>query len=285
MTEIVFARTSYLYQSYVDFWRLVELSGFETCYVKDIDLDRDAIYVTTPINGEVRPHVRHRRSILTKPQQAKIVWWILERPDSGDYEIGKIKGNECVTKATDEILEYVDHVWVSDRYYTQLDPRTIHVPMGSDSRLAGGAPGDKSYDVCTLSYNNHRRDQIYGTLGRQVRMAPASAWGDERDRILRSSRAMVYVHQTPMPIGAPLRMALAAAYKLPVISERLADAYPHENGADVLLAEYERILPATMNALAGADLWKIGENLHQKLCVELPFRKCVEAGIERTLAA
>jgi hypothetical protein len=282
MSDLVFAKTSYTYQSYVDFWRLVELAGFETCFVKDIDLERDAVYVTTPINGEIRPHVKHRRSILTKPQQAKIIWFNLERCDSGNYEIGKIVGNECVTKTTDEILEYVDHIWVGDRYYTVIDPRTIHVLLGSDSRLAGGPPGDKVWDVCTLSYNNHRRDQIYGPLKQQVRMAPGSAWDGDRDHILRSSRSMVYVHQTPMPIGAPLRMALAAAYKLPVISEQLADAYPHRDGHDVLLAPYDQIIPRTLGALQGS-LAELGENLHRKLCVELPFRKCVEEGIERTL--
>lgn len=177
MTDLVFARTSYFYQSYFDFWKLVELSGFETCFVKDIDLERDAVYVTTPVNGELRPHTKFRRSILKKPQQAKIVWWVLERPDSGDYELGKIKGNECVTKTTDEILEYVDHIWVSDRYYTVLDPRTTYVPLGSDSGLAGGPPGPHSYDVCTLAYNNHRREQVYVPLKNQIRMAPFSAWG------------------------------------------------------------------------------------------------------------
>lgn len=284
MTDLVFAKTSYLYQSYVDFWKLVELAGFETCFVKDIDLDRDAIYVTTPINGEIRPHVGHRRSILKKPQQAKIVWWLLERPDSGDYEIGKIVGNECVTKTTDEILEYVDHVWVSDRYYTKLDPRTIYVPLGSDSGLAGGPPGQNVWDVCTLTYNNHRREQVYAPLKQQVRMAPFSAWDGARNHILRSSRSMVYVHQTPMPIGAPLRMALAAAYRLPVISEQLADSYPHRDGYDIMVAPYDQVIPKTLAALQG-NLAELGENLHRKLCVEMPFRKCVLEGVERTLAA
>lgn len=284
MTDLIFAKTSYVYQSYQDFWKLVELAGFETCFVKDIDLGRDAVYVTTPINGEIRPHVRHRRSILTKPQQAKIVWFNLERADSGDYEIGKIKGNECVTRATNEILEYVDHVWVSDRYYTALDPRMIYVPLGSDSRLAGGPPGPPAYDVCTLSYNNHRRDQIYGNLSRQVKMAPFSAWDGARDQILRSSRCMVYVHQTPMPIGAPLRMALAAAYRLPVISEQLADPYPHRDGHDVIMAPYDQLIPKTLASLQG-NLAELGENLHRKLCIEHPFRKCVEEGLERTLSA
>lgn len=287
MTEIIFAKTEYLYQSYVDFWKLVELSGFETCFVKDIDLERDATYITTPINGEIRPHVKHRRSILKSAQQAKIIWWTLERPDSGDYEFDKIKGNECVTRATNEILEYVDHIWVSDRWFASLDPRMTYVPLGSDSALSAGPPNpDKIYDVCALSYNNYRRDQVYGPMRQQLRMAPSSAWGGDRDRILRSSRCMVYVHQTPMPIGAPLRMALAAAYHLPVVSERLGDPYPHRDGYDVLMADHGELLQTTMTALKSTEgLRGIGENLHRKLCIEHPFKQCVLEGVERTLAA
>lgn len=283
--EIVFARTSYFYQSYVDFWRLVELAGFPVCEVKDIDLERDAVYIFTPANGELRPHVRHRRSLLQKPQQAKIVWWDLERMDSGNWELGTIQGNECVTRMTDEILEYVDHIWVSDRYFASLDLRMTFVPMGSDARLALGAPDPmKVYDVCALTYNNHRRDLIYGQMQQKWKMAPNSAWGDERDRILRRSKCMVYVHQTPMPIGAPLRMALAAAYRLPVISETLADQYPHKDGHDVVLASHGEILPKTQAWLNDSRLASVGENLYQKLCIQMPFKKCVMEGVERTLA-
>lgn len=283
MIPIVFAKTEHLYQSYVDFWRLVELSGFETCFVKDIDLEREAIYIETPVNGEVRPHIKHRRSILKKPQQAVLVWWNLERPDSGDYELGKIRGNECVTVATPEIMEYFDHVWVSDRYLASMDSKTIYVPLGSDARLGAAPHPSKSYDICTLSYNNHRRDRIYGPMGQQYRMAPNSVWGGERDRVLRSSRCMVYVHQTPLPIGAPLRMALAAAYHLPVIAESSKDSHPHQDGHDVISAGYDELLGKTGAWLKDGRLASIGENLHRKLCVEMPFKKCVEEGVKATL--
>jgi hypothetical protein len=283
VSEVVFVRTNYEYQSYSDLWRLVELAGFRQIRVHEFDLAQDYVGILPIVNGELRPHMTHRRSILKGPQWAKLIFLNLERPDSGDYEVSKITPTG-VSNSTSEILEYVDHVWVSDRYWASLDPRLIYVPMGSDSRLAGGPPGPAAYDACTLTYNNHRRDQVYGVLKQQVRMAPSSAWGEERDRILRSSRCMVYVHQTPMPIGAPLRMALAAAYKLPVVSEQLGDAYPHRDGYDVLLAPYDQMIPRTLGALQG-NLTELGENLYRKLCMEHPFRKCVEEGLERTLAS
>ena len=79
-------------------------------------------------------------------------------------------------------------------------------------------------------------------------------------------------------------MALAAAYRLPVISETLADPYPHVDGHDVILASHGLILPKVQAWLDDAGLASIGENLYQKLCVELPFVRCVEAGIERTFS-
>lgn len=284
MSEIVFVRTRYEYQSYSDFWRLVELSGFRQIFVDQFDLAEEYIGILPVVNGELRPHITHRRSILKGPQWAKMISWCLERPDSGDYELSKIDPKGAAN-STNEIFDYVEHVWVSDRYWASLNPRLIFVPMGSHPDLAGGPPGEKIYDACALTYNTHRRDRIYGPLGQQLRMAPNSAWGAERDRILRSSRAMVYVHQTPMPIGAPIRMAIAAAYKLPVISEAMGDPTPYEHGRDIVLLTYDDLVPSTISLVRDAWLPEIGSNLHRELCIERTFRDRVLEGVERTLAA
>jgi hypothetical protein len=283
--DLVFVRTRYEYKSYSDLWHLVELSGFKTVYVDQFDLETDYVGILPTCNGELRPHITHRRSILKGPQWATLIHWNLERPDSGDYEVSKITPTG-VANSTSEILQYVDYQWVSDRYWASLDPRLVYVPIGSHPELAQGPPDAKEYDACALSYNNFRRDRVIGPLKQQVRMAPDSAWGEERDRILRRSRAMVYVHQTPMPIGAPLRMALAAAYKLPVIAERLADPYPYVPGHDILMFDYDVLVPSAVEALRDpARLEEIGRNLHRRLCMEEGFRKCVEEGVGRTLAA
>lgn len=285
MREIVFVRTRYTYQSYQDLWRLVELSGFRIIYVDQFDLETDYVGILPTCNGELRPHITHRRSILKGPQWATLIHWNLERPDSGDYEVSKVT-KEGVSNSTSEILQFVDHQWVSDRWWASFDPRLVYVTMGSHPEFAGGREAMKEYDACALSYNTHRRDQIYGTLKQRIRMAPDSAWGAERDRILRSSSCMVYVHQTPMPIGAPIRMAIAAAYGLPVISERLGDPHPHVPGHDLVMADYDRLVPAAMEALRSPEhLAEVGRNLRRRLCLENPFRQCVLDGVERTLSA
>lgn len=70
MSNIIFAKTRHVYQSYDDFWRLVALSGFETCYVDEIDHNRDATYIFTPTNGETLNGWDRGR--------ARIIWWDLE---------------------------------------------------------------------------------------------------------------------------------------------------------------------------------------------------------------
>ena len=57
MTEIRFVRTRHFYESYQDFFRLVELSDFETIYVDELDISKEGVYIVCPMNGEWRPHI------------------------------------------------------------------------------------------------------------------------------------------------------------------------------------------------------------------------------------
>ena len=57
MTDIIFAKPVRHYDSYTDFWRLVELSGFPTIYVNEIDITKPGIYITSPMNGDYIEHM------------------------------------------------------------------------------------------------------------------------------------------------------------------------------------------------------------------------------------
>jgi hypothetical protein len=282
--NILFAHPEYKYDSYSDYRALAALSGFENVFVKDIDLERDALYIVSPVNGELRPHLSHKRSLLKGPQKAKVVWWNLERPDSGPGDLGKLIGSQ-VCNTTNEILQWVNAIWVSDRYYASLDSRMIFVPMGSDPRITGsplpvnprGLP--KSYDWCHLSYQNDRRRVIYTELLRRGCREAPNGWATERDQTLKASRTMVYVHQTPAPIGAPLRWALAAAYKIPLLCENLADPYPLEPGKDLMMCDYKDLAQNVPGWICSEAIAYMGEHLHQKLCVDHNFRKSVEQGV------
>ena len=277
--NICFAHPRYVYDSYTDYRKLVELSGFQTCFIDEIDLKANTLYIVSPINGEFRPHVAHRRSILTGPQNAKIVWLNLERPDSGPGDLGKLIGS-MVCNTTNEILQWVDAIWVSDRYYASLDRRMTFVAMGSDDRL-GRTLGHigKAYDWCHLSYTNDRRSAVYADICRRgMRQAP-NGWGSDREHILRASRAMVYVHQTAAPIGAPLRWALAAAYRVPLLCENLADPYPLEPGRDLMMCEYQHVAQNVPGWIVSeAVSIRMGEALYKTLCIDHSFKKSVLEG-------
>lgn len=272
--KVIFAHPRHVYDSYSDFRKLVEISGFPSCFVDEIDLDSPSVYITTPVNGELRPVLEGKK------RRAKLVFWCLERPDSGDWPPEGVNASNQVS----EIAQFVDKIWVSDRHQATLDLRQVYVTLASDSRLAEGEPWPaKIYDIAALTYNNHRRRYVYDQLGRW-KMAPASAWGETRARILHQSRAMLYVHQTEMPIGAPLRFALAAAYKLPLLSESMADPYPLVEGRDLLSAPYDKLLAETDLWLSSRSLAPYGQSLHETLCIERNFRLSVLEGVVKSFS-
>lgn len=273
--EVVFVRTRYVYPSYTDFWRLVELSGYSTVYVDEIRLDEPLVYVTTPINGELYPHVRNERTRLGGDAPAAIlVWWLLERPDAT---------NEVpVEKRVSEALGYVEHAWVSDRLVASFDARFRHVVLGSHPGLRdGGEPEEKTYDYCHMSYAWGRREHLYGFMrARGLREGPA-AWGAERAKVLAASRLMVNAQQYTLPVVAPLRFALAAAYKMPLLTEALHDPFPLVRGQDFDEATIHEMPEKAVEMLRRPDIAIMGERLYERLCVEWTFRR----GVSNALAA
>lgn len=272
-----------MYQSYLDFWRLVELSGFRTCYVDEIDLRKDEVYITTPVNGETRPHIRSNRSKLTKPQEARIVVWMLERPNTQDINGG-----------VRELSQYSDAVWISDAWMARRSkeiaeaeggPHYTFAELGSHPGLSLGPRGQIYYDVAHLSYTVPRREAIYKALSAfGYRVAP-NAWGSERDNILRSTRAILNIHQDDNKlIVEPLRMAVAAAYELPYLSEISRDPYPLIPGKTLLHAPYNDLTLDLRKWLSSDALNEMGHCLYERLCVHSNFRNGVMEALYRTFA-
>lgn len=275
--RIIFARTHYEYGSYQDYWRLVNLSGFETCYVDEIDLSADAIYIVSPINGEFRPHIDHHRSLLKEPQRAKIVWWNLERPD--------VPGSPSIQDVVTDILQYADAVWVSDRYYASLDSRMQHVVLGGDKNLCKSTTREPAmYDYTHQSYVVGRRAATHSRLQTLGLIEGPNGWGDERDFVMQRSRIMMNIHQTDEPIGEPIRFAVTAAHKLPMISESNKDPYPLVAGKDYIDVPLNELVCSVQKSVTdgGSSMIGIGESLFHRLCIEWTFRRGVEAGVAAT---
>lgn len=272
----IFAKTRYEYSSYSDFWRLVELSNFKTCYVDQMDLESEEVYVSTPVNGETRPHIFNRRSILKEAQKARIIIWQLERPISPSGSI-----DDQIVHMTNEFYKFSDAVWISDRFIASKDSRLTYLEMGSHPDLASGAPHPSQHDIAHVSCSVPRRDGILRRLPPDVRIAP-NAWGAERDNILRQSRAMLNIHQDDTQVIEPLRIALAAAYKLPYLTERCYDLHPLVPGETCLEAPYHALLNSVPTWLTYKDLHEFGERLHKRLCLEVNFKTSVMGALQRT---
>ena len=229
---------------------MVEACGFEWVYIDEInDQDSERCYIL------VTPEVR-----LEWPgAKAKIIFWLLEW--YGDYW------------QRDGIAE----TWASNRTYAEILGAKF-VPMGSHPMLGTTEKLEEEYDFIHISYDGiHRRSRVFDLCIAQGLSIAPNGWGEERDKNMRSSKAMVNIsQQAEYPAIAPLRASLAAAYALPLIAERGWSADPYADIA--ILVDYED-MPEQLPRILKQDLTRDGEALHLRLCDELRFDKVVLANV------
>lgn len=258
MPNVIFARPRHDYNSYVDLYRLIELSGYPMCFVDEIDPDSDNTYICTILNGE-------NQQGWEKPR-ARIILYDLE------WHLDGVR------------IPGLTEVWAADAWYAgHIGAK--YVPLGSHPDLAlthDTCP--KLYDVATMMYSWGRRDAILGhLLSDGIRLAPRD-WGIPRDAILHASRIMLHVHQHDnIQTVAPQRFALAAAYKLPMVSEVVSQKGIFEN-CFIGWAKFSHLsmMCSTWMMCLGITEWDrdpMAESLHQLLCVDNTFRKCVEVAL------
>ena len=272
MNDIIFAKPRHEYASYTDLYRLIELSGFPTCFIDEIDDASVNTYILTILNGEVRDggYLGSR---------ARILLWDLEWHLSTD---GYFRQPFAAPPGV-EIL-------AADKWYAeQIGAR--YVPMGSHPGLRETVTDhSKQYDVAYIGYINGvaRRERIRQQLvERGVRVSPPTAWGTERDWLLNDSIAYLHVHQWDnVPTIAPLRMVVAAAYGLPVITETVADygyfsdccyGLDYADLAENVEAWTHNIYAPRVEFLRSLE--RQGKHLYEKLCRDLTFRKSIEAAL------
>lgn len=264
--NIKFVRTRHVYDSYCDFWRLVEASKFDTCFVDEIDLREEwACYIFTPMNGEVVPFLEAQ-----KIKRSRVVWWNLERP-----------GQDPTTSASiDKLRGLIHAIWVSDQRAAQ-DPRFTYVFMASHEDL-GTRSKDRVYDICTLAYLwGRRRECIDQLKKRGLSIAPAAYGRWSQDEIVARSRLMLNLHQyADAPFVAPLRFAVAAAYAIPLVSERLAIAQPGPS-FEASLTEIPDNIEALLAYESADELNTRGFLLHHRFCIHTNFRHEVEQAVNR----
>jgi len=262
MGSVIFCKTRYQdigYVSYSDFWNMVAWAGYETIYVDELDPQSDNTYIFTPANGE---------TVNGWPgAKAQIILWQLEW----------MLTNEHNTPPG------VSRVWASDAWLAKSKDFE-YVPMGGDLRLNEvgiNYPATKVFDVSLLSYQTHRRQVVTRQLIEAgLRLAPISnLWGRERSVKLLQSRLMVHVHQNDNTPGiASLRWCLAAAHKLPLVTETVNDAGIFTRGT-MMQSEYQYIAGFTEAMLKSNLLDEYAIALHELLCKEYTFAKGIESHV------
>lgn len=242
-----------LYDSYIDYWRLVNFSGFKTCEISEIDKNSDNIYIFSPCNGNVEEFIELKHT-------AKYIIWQLERPNLDKKSMYGITPNS-----------YADETWVSDRalWKNINNKRCKFVVMGGDKKM-GGIKRDKKYDFCHFCYSYGRREHIIVNLALKDGYKIAPATFQDREKYLSSSKYGLCVHQDKYPTIEPLRYTLFACWKLPLIVEKSEDYYPYKV-IDLKNFKKGNTKEAKNNA-------KYNYNLLTKV---LTFKNCVENEINR----
>ena len=198
------------YGSYRDFWRLVELSGFETVHQDSVWRDNDDVYCVPMNNGNAAAWAKSHR-------KCKLILWQFERWNGSPEDYAPA---------------YYDEVWITDRWQAgelkRIGLKNIkYVPVGSHPGL-GGEPAEKKYDLAPMCYAHGRREYEIRVLAQKYRMAP-TCWPPERDKVLAATRAGLCLHQWDNdPAVEPLRAALFAAWKLPMVYAPCRDFFPYE---------------------------------------------------------
>lgn len=264
MSNIIFVRTRHEYGSYVDFFRLAELSGYPIIYVDEmLKYDsKDTIFIISPVNGEWNERVKWFT-------EGRVILWQLEWNWDGEHN----------TPAC------VDEVWNSDKAHAEKNGFK-YVAMGSHKGLNESINWNKGlplpYDIAQISYQTPRRQVVTQQLQQQgLTLAPNSGlWKSARSTALMQSKVVIHIHQRDDTKGvAPLRWCLAAAHGLPLITESVPD-YGIFDYRYMMQARYETIASFTSEIVKE---WRIlqdyGAALHRLLCEEYTFRKAVEANV------
>lgn len=252
---VIWCRTRHTYDSYVHLWELVRLAEFPTCFVDEIDWGaKDNTYIIGTLNGET-PNPLPARN-------CKVIWGNFERPSWYNTYL--------FDRPDFDAILCCDREWAKRtgiRYFT----------MGSDARLGYYEP-NKLFDIATNCYAPPRRAAIFDQL-REFSFTPNSF--ALPDANFAASRIQLLPQQEEQPhCVTPLRFCIAAAYRLPVVYEADTDVFPFIHGVDFIHAPYSGLAEAARAALADPNIQRLGDNLHQKLCIDLTFRASIERMVQ-----
>jgi hypothetical protein len=254
MSNVIFVQPRHNYGTYQDYFRLVELSGYRWLYEDEIDLSSTNTYILTWFG------VQSAFSLDTK---ARLICWNLEW-------------------ANVPVFPNVEY-WTPDAWFA-LKNGWKYVPVGSHKALYCDDYRThlQIYDVALQMYRDplRRAHMIHRFRDAGLKIAP-DGWQEVRHRSLMQSRCMVHIHQLEdNQTISPLRFALAAAYRLPVISESLTNVGILRDC--VVESPYHDMPEAIIEWLKpnrSAELQRKADALYTRLVEQYSFRTVVEAAL------
>ena len=256
--------------SYTDYWTLINLSGYKTCALSEMDFASDNVYIFSPDDGNSKAHFTQDKA---KDRKCKVVLLQLEWPTWKD---GVLSGHE--------VPDYVDEMWICDVAYFVF--QKMHNPNRHKIQefFLGGHPnfGNHDYannkviwDFCHLSYVYGMREHKMRILADRGFTFGPNAWGEEREKVLRSCRWGLHLHQRPLPWLAPQRFLLFASYGLPIITDPLDYSDPYKVFQDGLI-HFDPRETSVMNDAIRRDA--VEHNFHL-VREERPFKNEVDEGV------
>lgn len=256
---IIFVKPRFYYDSYTDFWSLVELSNFEWCWMDEINLKSNHTYIVTLVDQK-----RDKWYISwwqRKRKRARLIFWDLERPRPR-------LGIEADKRFLDSL--HFDEVWNSDPQLAR-DLGTRFVILGSDKGLGHAPAFFKRYNFAHMSHINGRR----GVILEKLKGVAPNGYGPTRHKILSASRFGLSIHQDNDLYYEPLRLALFAAYSLPTILETSYDTFPLSDC--IKECDYKNLASSQDKSLKNYKRFiQIGHEFHQRLCVDYRFKNVVK---------
>jgi hypothetical protein len=273
MTNIIFVMPNTYpqdYRSYADYFELARLSGFPIRYERDMDItNSDHCYIVTWFS------VQHAG---WHGARARIILWNLEWAS----QLQSLDG--VVWAERDKPIPGVTTTWSPDAGFAAKNGWQ-YVPVASHPDLVyrhEDAPWEFQWDVTLQMYRDpaRRRKPIDRLLEIGIRIAP-DGWQDVRHRSYMHSKAQLHIHQhDSMNVVSPLRFAVAAAYRKPIISEHIEQSGIFQH--ILFQSTYYGILDTVqrwVHPRHDGTLRTGGELLHELLCVKNTFESIVKANV------
>lgn len=273
MSNIIFVmHDSYptFYSTYTDYFKLALLSGFAVKRAAEMDIaNPDHCYIVSWFDVQQGGWAGAK---------ARIILWNLEWAT----RVHPLDNVGYITK--DNPIPGVSEVWSPDAGFAAKQGWK-YVPVASHPDLVfrhEDAPKTYMWDVTLQMYRDpHRRQRVINELRqRNIRIAP-DGWQESRHLGMVNARMQVHIHQHDgMNVVSPLRFAVAAAYRKPIVSELIET--PGIFTQRLIQSTYANISTTVQRWLQpqhARELRDVGERLYQTLCIDNTFERIIKANV------